>query len=216
MIWFDYLLIFILGSVLLLAASRGFFREVFALLGWVLAFIATTFMSGRLAAHLNPWVADVEMVRILSISLVFITTLMAVWGVGYFLSWAIAPAELNWKDRILGMSFGLVRGMLILLVGFSTLMAFGGPPEAVMKRSIMAQHLAEGAWRLSILQPEDSMLRVYGDERPTRIQTVPVPTWETDERTLEAWLQRPMEAPPAELPAPLLTHKPAENVARLF
>ncbi|ABK42791.1 Colicin V production protein [Magnetococcus marinus MC-1] len=216
MIWFDYLLIFILGSVLLLAANRGFFREVFALIGWVLAFIATTFLSGRLAAHLGHYVADAEMVRIMAISLVFISTLMAVWGIGYLLNWAIAPAQLNWQDRILGMSFGLVRGMLVILIGFSTVMAFGGPPQGVMKRSVLAQHFAQGAWRLSILQPSDSMLRVQGDERPTRIQTVPVPTWEADERTLEAWLHRPLEAPPAELPAPIMIHKQVEKVTRLF
>nr|CRH07857.1 Conserved protein of unknown function. Containing colicin V production relative domain [Candidatus Magnetococcus massalia] len=200
MIWFDYLLIFVFGFVLLLASMRGFLREILSLTGWLLAFITTTFFSGRMAQHLTPHLDNPQLVRLTAISIVFFTTLAMVWGLGYFLRWAVQTSELTWKDRTLAASFGLVRGVFIVLISFAVIMSFGGPPEQILRHSIMARTFAEGAWRLSVLQPNDSILRVFGDTRPTRIQVAPAPSWKTKDSRVEAWLNRPVEAPPAMIP----------------
>lgn len=111
---FDFVVITVLLVSLLLGVWRGLFYEVLSLIGWPLAFISSKWFAGSIAPLLP---GKEEAVRIaLAYALVFIATLIA-WSIlVWLLSRLVRAAGLGGLDRILGGLFGVVRGVLVILV----------------------------------------------------------------------------------------------------
>lgn len=111
---FDYAVTGIVLASVLLGFWRGLVYEVLSLLGWPLAFM----VSRQFAATLAPMLpVTQETVRAaLAYALVFIAALV-VWGV---LVWAfsrlVKEMGLSVLDSSLGGLFGVLRGILVILV----------------------------------------------------------------------------------------------------
>ena len=111
---FDYAVTGILLVSLLLGLWRGLVYEVLSLMGWPLAFL----LSRQFAGSLEPLLpVGQETARVaLAYALVFIAALI-VWGM---LVWLFAKlvraAGLGVLDSLLGGMFGLLRGVLVILV----------------------------------------------------------------------------------------------------
>ena len=111
---FDYAVIGIMLLSLSLGLWRGLVYEVLSLLGWPLAFV----LSWKFAGNIEPLLpVSEDAVRIaLAYTLVFIATLI-VWGM---LVWLFAKlvkaAGLGALDSLLGGLFGLLRGIMIILI----------------------------------------------------------------------------------------------------
>jgi membrane protein required for colicin V production len=113
---FDYAVLTIVGFSVLLSVMRGFVREVFALAGWVIAFLAASLLSGRVAEWLAPVIAN-DLGRTLAAFVgVFVAALVAMSLIALALSGLIRKAGLGLEDRLLGGFFGFARGVLIVLV----------------------------------------------------------------------------------------------------
>ena len=153
--WLDFVLI---GIVLLSAAIsllRGFIREALALVGWVAAvWIAITF-SGQLA-ELFAGTIELPSMRLgLAYLLLFIGTLVIagilVWLVGLL----VEKTGLSGTDRLLGMVFGLARGViiaaiLVLLAGLTPL-----PRDPWWRESVLLPHFQAIAEQLRAALPAD-------------------------------------------------------------
>lgn len=110
----DLALIGIVSVSVLIGFWRGAVYEVLSLLGWPLAFVMSKYCAPKLAEIL-PVTADATRIT-LAYALVFVATLM-VWAMlVWLLSKVIAAAGLGLVDGLLGALFGLLRGMLVLLV----------------------------------------------------------------------------------------------------
>jgi membrane protein required for colicin V production len=114
--WVD--LAFVLFSVLsvCLGLWRGVVFELMSLLGWVVAFIA----AQTLQAWAQPLVPFGQpgsgLNNGLAFAAVFFGTLV-VWGLGArLIRMLIHATPLSSLDRLFGAAFGLLRGMLVLLV----------------------------------------------------------------------------------------------------
>lgn len=109
-----------LAVVLLVSMVAGLWRglvfEVLALMGWVVAFVVSQ-RHGPAAAELLPiGVPGGALDALAGWITVFIGTLV-VWGLGAALLRRLVQASpLSGLDRLLGATFGLVRGVAILLV----------------------------------------------------------------------------------------------------
>ena len=109
----------ILAIVLLSVAigvARGFMVEALSLASWIVAVIAATVLGPSLAGVFEGRV-DTPSIRIaLGYGLVFLATLM----VGALVTWAVRrlveESGLSGTDRMLGLVFGLVRGVIIVVV----------------------------------------------------------------------------------------------------
>lgn len=110
----DFVVIGILLLSLLLGLWRGLVHEVMALLGWPLAFVLSKLFAGNIAPLLP---LKQEAARIAgSYVLVFIAVLI-VWGVlARLLSKFLKAAGSGWLDSVLGGLFGVLRGVLVVLV----------------------------------------------------------------------------------------------------
>lgn len=116
MVVFDWFLIAVLISSMLIGAGRGLVFEVLSVLGWVAAFMAAQWFASDAAAQL-PLNGVQESVRHAA---GFIVVLVAAAFVCGFLAWlgkqTIEAIGLRPVDRVLGAAFGAVRAILLLLV----------------------------------------------------------------------------------------------------
>ncbi len=143
---FDFAVIGIMLVSLLLGLWRGLVYEVLSLAGWPLAFI----LSRQYAANIEPMLpVDQQSVRIaLAYALVFIVVLIG-WGALVWLFAKLVKAVgLGALDSLLGGFFGLLRGVLVILV-LVWLAGASNMPQQPFWRQAYFSKMAEDAALLS-------------------------------------------------------------------
>ena len=113
---FDYAVLLIIGSSVIVSVMRGLAREVLALAGWVIAFFAASALSGTVSNAFASVISDPSLRVFAAFVSVFLLTLIAAGLLGMLISKLLRSAGLGMEDRLLGGVFGLARGMLIVLV----------------------------------------------------------------------------------------------------
>ena len=112
----DWIIIAIVGLSGLLSIFRGFIKEAISLIAWVCAFVITSKFYEALAQKLT-FISDDEMVRNgIACLILFIATLCVVGLCGSIIRAFIHKVGLSGTDRLLGMVFGVLRGILIVCV----------------------------------------------------------------------------------------------------
>ena len=111
----------VLGGILLLSlivgAWRGLVVELMSLTGWVASFILAQWLADDVALWLPFWKeAAVQLRYALSFVLVFVGGMFAAAVLSWLLRKVVDTAGLRPVDRSLGGLFGLVRGVVVLLV----------------------------------------------------------------------------------------------------
>ena len=118
---FSILDLVVLGVVLisaLLAAVRGFTREVLAIVAWVTAAAAAWFLHPLLLPHLRPYVPNDSVRLAASIGSIFILTLIIVSIITVKISDLILDSRIGALDRTMGFAFGAARGLLLCVIGW--------------------------------------------------------------------------------------------------
>jgi membrane protein required for colicin V production len=113
---FDYVVLTIIAASVIVSLMRGFAREVLALAGWVIAFVAANALSATVAAWFAPIISDVSLRALTAFVAVFILTLIAASLLAMGVSRLLKGAGLGLEDRLLGGFFGLARGLLIVML----------------------------------------------------------------------------------------------------
>ncbi len=102
----------------LLAAVRGFTREVLAIVAWVTAAAAAWFLHPLLRPKIAEHIANPTVALVAAIGIIFIITLLIVSIVTVKVSDFILDSRIGALDRTLGFVFGAARGLLICVVGW--------------------------------------------------------------------------------------------------
>lgn len=114
---FDFALLGILGASTLLGVIRGLIKELLSLVAFGLAFLAAIWWGPSLAGiNLLNWVSHEYLKLGISYAALFILTLLAVGLVNMAMAAMIKSTGLSPADRGLGAMFGLMRGILLVLV----------------------------------------------------------------------------------------------------
>jgi membrane protein required for colicin V production len=112
----DWIFLAVLLLSLVVGAWRGLVHEVLSLLVWVLAFVLAQWFAPDAAQWLPMEGAARVMRYAAGFVLVFVVTLLA----GSVVNWAVKKmveaVGLRPIDRVLGAGFGVVRGVVMLLV----------------------------------------------------------------------------------------------------
>lgn len=111
----------VLGVVLisaLLAAVRGFTREVLAIASWVAAAAAAYALHPAVLPFAKEYIPNAQLVLAASIAAVFLGTLVIVSFITVKLSDLILDSRIGALDRTLGFLFGAARGLLIAVIAF--------------------------------------------------------------------------------------------------
>ena len=119
--WADYTIIAIILSSTLLSLARGFVREFLSIVIWILAFWVAFQFEDSLATWFTPYISTVSLRIIVSFLILFVITLMVGSLINFSISKLLATTGFGGVDKLLGMVFGLARG--ILLVGIILLLA---------------------------------------------------------------------------------------------
>ncbi len=145
MTMFDYLVLFVLISSIVISTLRGLVSEMLSLLGWVAAFVVANAFGARLAALLPDMVPG-EAVRLM---VAFVALFIGVRILMGLLTLAIdamlTASGLSLADRGLGGLFGLARGIVIVLAAVMVCGMTAIPQQAFWKDALLSPLAESGA-----------------------------------------------------------------------
>jgi len=157
---FDYAVIGIVALSLVLGLWRGVVSELIALAAWVLAFMAALEFGTRSGQFLFAGVADPAIRALAGCALVFVGVLVAMSLLRLAVHSMVKALGLSLSDRLLGMFFGLARGVLVVMA----LVAAGGltsaPQQPWWKQATLAQPLETAVLVAKPWLPDDLAKRI--------------------------------------------------------
>lgn len=117
MLWVDYLIIGIIFLSGLISLARGFIKETFSLAAWILAFWVALKFSPQGAVLLDGVAAVPPSLRLgLAFFLLLLGTLLLAAIINHLISQLVKKTGLTGTDRVLGVIFGITRGIAIVTV----------------------------------------------------------------------------------------------------
>jgi membrane protein required for colicin V production len=183
---FSVLDLVVLGVVLisaLLAAVRGFTREVLAIVAWVTAGAAAWFLHPLLLPHLRPYIPNDSIRLAASIGAIFIITLIIVSIITVKISDLILDSRIGALDRTMGFAFGAARGLLLCVIGwvFLAWLVQGKMPE--WANTAKTRPMLENTGNALIAMLPENPERLLKQMRPPRPEGEPAePPAEADPR----------------------------------
>ncbi len=103
----------------LLAAVRGFTREVLAIVAWVTAAAAAWYLHPSALPLAKQYISHPTVSLVAAIGGIFILTLIVVSIITVKVSDIILDSRIGALDRTLGFAFGAARGLLICVIGWT-------------------------------------------------------------------------------------------------
>ena len=139
---FDIIIVVILGYSLVRGIFRGLVKEVSSIIGVLGGFYAAFTYYTILAKLLSGLIKEPAYLNILSFLIIFCSVLIVVSILGVIIKYLLNIAFLGWVDRIGGVGFSLIKGILIASILFITLTAFLPKGSAFLKNSMLAPHVS--------------------------------------------------------------------------
>lgn len=112
---FDYLVLVVLASSVIIGIARGLVKEVISLASWVVAYFVANAYGARLAAMLPDAIPGEAARLIVAFIALFIGVRLLMGLVGLAAGALMTATGLTLVDRALGAVFGLGRAVIIIL-----------------------------------------------------------------------------------------------------
>jgi len=141
---FDIFLAVVLGISLIYSIFKGMVREIFSLLSLVAGYVVAIRYQGVGADWLEQFISSATIARLVSFGLLFIFTALAVSIVGWYAKKLIHTSDaFSGLDRLGGAVFGVVKGLLFIILLMFPLQLYPEVYDEVTRDSLAAPHLSD-------------------------------------------------------------------------
>lgn len=155
LIWIDWVIIVLITVSTLISLKRGFIKEALSLISWVAAFIIARTFHPQMQSLLLGTV-ETPLVRLIAaFAILFFGTLIIGAIINAMVSQLVRATGLTATDRVLGMGFGLLRGVVVVIVAIAFVRYTPLSNDTWWRTSVMIDRLAV---------VEDWSRRMLGDE----------------------------------------------------
>lgn len=122
--WIDWAILIVIGISAGISLLRGFVREALSLAGWILAFFAAKGFYTDFSALLVEYIETPSLRYGVAWATIFLLTLTVSGLINFIIGRLVEKAGLSGMDRIMGMAFGALRGVLVVALAIITLRTF--------------------------------------------------------------------------------------------
>lgn len=155
LIWIDWVIITLIAVSTLISLKRGFVKEALSLVTWVAAFILARTFHPQMQTLLEQSV-ETPLVRLIAaFAILFFGTLIVGAIINNMIGHLVRATGLTTTDRVLGMAFGLLRGVVVVIVAIAFTRYTPLADDTWWRTSVMIDRLAV---------VEDWSRRTFGDE----------------------------------------------------
>jgi membrane protein required for colicin V production len=142
---FDYLVIFVLVTSVIIGLARGLVKEVLSLAGWIVAFVIANAYAAWLAQMLPQAVPGEVLRLILAFIALFIGVRILMGLLALALGALLDAGGLSLIDRLLGAGFGIARGLVIVLAAVILCGMTSLPQQRFWKDALLSPYAEAGA-----------------------------------------------------------------------
>jgi membrane protein required for colicin V production len=152
--WIDLLLLVVIGASVLTGFAAGFARVGVGFIAMIVGLFCGFWFYGIVAAYVLDYVSSPAIASLIGFFAIFSGVLIVGAIMGRILAKFFKWAGLSWLDRLLGGTFGLVRGFLIAAGMVTVLLAFSpSPPPASVVDSKMLPYVINVSGVFAALTP---------------------------------------------------------------
>lgn len=142
---FDYLVLFVLVSSVVISTLRGLVKEILSLLGWVVAFVVANAYGAQLAPLLPEVIPGATARLIVAFVALFLGVRILMGLLSLAIGALVEATGLSLADRGLGGLFGLARGIVIVLAAVILCGMTSIPQQAFWKDALLSPMAETGA-----------------------------------------------------------------------
>lgn len=141
---FDYLVIFVMVTSVIIGLVRGLVKEVLSVLSWIIAFIAANAYAAPLAQMLPEAVPGEALRLIVAFLALFIGARILMGLLSLALDALLDAGGLSFIDRVLGAVFGVARGLVIVLAAVILSGMTSLPQQDFWKQAVASPYAEQG------------------------------------------------------------------------
>lgn len=173
MIWIDVAILVVVALSAIIGFFRGFLREALGLAIWALAFYVAFVFSTPGAVYLQRWIHTDSIRLAVAFAAIFLAVLIVGAVVSHLLGRLIRETGLAGTDRAVGIVFGVVRGVAVLIVLVLIAGVTPVPKQPWWHKSLFIGQLEQGALWVRAYLPPNIAKSIHYPDMPAATATEP-------------------------------------------